>query len=236
MSISKAFTFLFEDDEWIVKIAIAAVLTLIPIVGWIPLIGWMLEIGRRVATGRADVLPAWDDLSTYAIRGIKAFVVSLVYAIPYLLLFSCAYGLPWLAASLQVSEGVHTIFNIVSIAATCVNLVYYIFMALVVPAALMRFTMNDDNITAGLAFKEVLTLVKDNLPAYFTIFLGNLILSLIMPLGALILCVGIFFTVPYSVAVLGHLYGQAYAEATGGGIVPTGTPPAAPAASADWEG
>ena len=236
MDIGKAFTFMFEDDEWIVKIAIAAVLAFIPIIGWIPLGGWMLEISRRVATGRQDVLPEWDDLGTYTIRGLKAAVILLIYYLPYIVLSACVYSIPFLISGGQVSDSVELGITVIEMAVKCVIFAYFVFVTLLIPAALMRFVMNDDDITAGLAFMEVLTLVKNNLMAYITVYLGYLVLTFLVPLGVLVLCVGVLFTIPYSVAVLGHLYGQAYAEATGGGMVSTGTSPAAPAASADWEG
>jgi len=237
MDLGKAFTFIFEDDKWIVKIAIAAVLVFIPVIGWFPLGGWMLEISRRVATGRQDVLPEWDDLGAYTIRGLKATVVVLIYYLPYILLSACVYSVPFLISGGQVSDNVEIGIIIVEVAVKCVTLVYFVFVTLIIPAALMRFTMNGDDIMAGLAFKEVIALVMNNIMAYVTIYLGYLVLTFLVPLGLIVVCVGILFTIPYSVAVLGHLYGQTYTDNDANDDLLTGSaPPSAPAASADWEG
>ena len=71
MDIGKAFTFVFEDDDWVVKVLIAMGIVVAGVVlFWlvIPAIlaalllgGYSLEITRRVIRGDATVLPAWDD-------------------------------------------------------------------------------------------------------------------------------------------------------------------------------
>ena len=48
MDFGKAFTYVFEDEEWIKKILIGALLSLIPFVGWWFVGGWGLEITKNV--------------------------------------------------------------------------------------------------------------------------------------------------------------------------------------------
>ena len=234
MDIGKAFTFVFDDESWITKLLIGGVLLFIPILGWLVVLGWMLEIGRRVLRGDAEVLPDWDDFSTYLVRGLKAAIVSLVYYLPYILLSSCSQ-MPRFIDAGQSGEALSAVIAIVAGTASCINIFYSIFMAIILPAALMRFTMHDDDIAAGLAFGEILSMVKENLSTYLIVFLGGFIVSIIVPLGLLAVCVGILITFPYGAAVMGHLYGQSYAVATGGSTVLDVTPPAASDASADWE-
>ena len=235
MDFGKAFTFVFDDESWITKLLIGGVLLFIPIIGWMALLGWMLEIGRRVLRGDAELLPDWNDFGTYLVRGLKGTIINLIYYLPYILLSGCSYGVSFWTANSTLSSGVETIANFISLSASCINFVYSLFVAFLIPAALMRFTMHDDDIAAGLAFGKVIGLVKDNLSTYLIVFLGSIVVSFIIPLGLLAVCVGILITFPYGAAVMGHLYGQSYAEATGTSLA-TGTPPAAPAASADWEG
>ncbi len=235
MDFGKAFSFVFEDDNWIVKLLIGGVLMLVPILGWFVVLGWMLEIGRRVVNGEADVLPAWDDFGAFLIRGVKGAVVTFVYYLPTLILMGCAQGLMFLGGG-QGGDSMSSLATLVNSLASCVTFFYNLFIALILPAALMRFTMEGDDIGAGLAFGKVLSMVKDNLGAYLFVFLGYIIVELIAPFGLLAICVGILFTMSYGAAVLGHLYGQAYAEAAGVARPLGGPPPAAPAASADWDG
>ena len=48
MDFGLAFSFPFQDKNWLQKILIAGLIMLIPIVGWFAVIGWALEITRRV--------------------------------------------------------------------------------------------------------------------------------------------------------------------------------------------
>ncbi len=232
MDFGKAFSFVFEDKEWLKKIAIGGIILLIPIVNF-AILGWMLEIGRRVAGGEAEVLPGWDDFGTYFTRGLKGLVVALVYALPLIILEACTMTLSMMG---QNSNDLSTAAALVNLLISCVVFIYSIFMGFVMPAALMRFTMAADSIGEGLAFGKAISMVKDNLSAYLIVFLGSLVAGFIAPLGLIACVVGIIITYPYVVAVEGHLYGQAYAEATGG-LMPAGSPPpAAPSAPADWTG
>ena len=47
MNYSHAFSYVFEDKDWLSKILIAGLISLIPIVGQLYLFGWMIEIVRR---------------------------------------------------------------------------------------------------------------------------------------------------------------------------------------------
>jgi hypothetical protein len=49
MEFGRAFSYAFEDSEWIKKVGIAALVFLIPLLGLIILMGWSLEIIRRVS-------------------------------------------------------------------------------------------------------------------------------------------------------------------------------------------
>ena len=104
MDIGKSFTFVFEDDQWITKILIAAVILLVGVLfSWvlaIPLIlafallsGYMVEITRRVMAGQVDGLPEWDDWGALLMDGIKFWVVGIVYALPLIILSICL-GIP----------------------------------------------------------------------------------------------------------------------------------------------
>jgi len=229
MDFGKAFSFVFEDKDWVQKIAIGGIIMLIPIVNF-AVLGWLLEIGRRVAGGEAEVLPGWDDFGTYFVRGLKGVVVALVYALPLIVLEACSATLSLMG---QNSDSVSTAATLVNLLLSCVVFIYSIFMGFVMPAALMRFTMAADSIGAGLAFGKVIGMVKDNLGAYLVVFLGALVAGVVAPLGLIACVVGIIITYPYAAAVQGHLYGQAYAEATGGIVAAGSPPPAPPRAPAD---
>ncbi len=231
MDFGKAFSFVFEDDGWISKLVIGGLLLLIPIVGALVVLGWALEIGRRVASGQeSDILPDWSDFGTYLVRGLKAFVVMFVYALPVIILESCPVALAALASGTD-SQSLASLAQAINLFVYCIVFVYEIFLLFIAPAALMRFTMQGDDIKAGLAFGEILGLVKANVGVYLMVVLGQIVAYFVGGLGIVACVIGLLFTIPYAYAVVGHFYGQAYREVEGGNIV-NGT--AAPAG--DWVG
>ena len=61
----------------------------------------------------------------------------------------------------------------------------------------------------------MLALVRDNLTTYVITAVMVWVTSIISGLGLLFCFIGVFFTGVYTELVNGHLYGQAYREATG---------------------
>ena len=85
MNYSRAFTYVFEDKNWLSKILIAGLISLIPIIGQLYLFGWAIEIIRRVKAGRTDILPT-THFTYFLTLGLKMFVVALIYSIPVIIL------------------------------------------------------------------------------------------------------------------------------------------------------
>lgn len=71
-----------------------------------------------------------------------------------------------------------------------------------------------DNLSAGFRFSEVIRLVRSAPGAYLMVLLGVIISGILGSLGVILCVIGVFFTLAYAMAVNGHLYGQAYREAT----------------------
>jgi len=212
MNFSEAFKFVFQDPDWFKKIIIPGLVgLLIPIVGSLVLVGWGLKVTLNLIRHNPTPLPSMDfgeDLK----RGFKAFVVSLVYSLPILILY-----IPIIVITALVGDSnENTMLALVSIASLCFGfliLVYSIVMALMLPAAYAR-TVVEDRIGAGLEFGKVFTMVKNNLVTYLLVVVGMLIANLIGSLGTIVCVIGMFVTIPYAFAITGHLTGQSYLEAT----------------------
>ena len=87
MDFGLAFSFPFKDEKWIEKIVIAAVISIIPIIGWFALLGWAIEIGRRVINGEEEVLADWSDFGGLLTLGFKAWLAALVFSIPLIIVW-----------------------------------------------------------------------------------------------------------------------------------------------------
>lgn len=213
MDFGKAFTYPFEDPDWARKVLIPALIGLIPILGQIFLLGWTLDIARRVI--RRDPFPLPElNFSEQLGEGFRSFVVGLVYSIPIFVLVLPMTGLSIALDNGSINE--RTAATVVSLVALCCGglvFIYSLLMWFVLPAAYTHAAVKE-SIGAGLRWSEVFGLIRANPGAYLMVLLGTLVGGLIAPLGSILCLVGVIATYTYSMAVMGHLYGQAYREAT----------------------
>jgi hypothetical protein len=220
MDIGKAFTFVFEDENWIVKVLVAAAILLVGLLfSWLLLIpllvaaaillGYGVEIMRRVMQGQMDGLPEWDDWSKLIAEGFRALVIMLVYALPAIVVNICL-GVP-IALLAENAEGLSALFSILL---SLFSIVWGLAISLVLPAALALYVEAGD-LGAAFRFREVFALVRDNFTTYAITFVLSLVASVVGSLGTIVCGVGWFATAPYGWMVTAHLYGQAYLESKG---------------------
>lgn len=207
MDFAQAFSFPLQDKEWIKKIAITALISLIPVVGGIAVLGWSLEVGRRVIRGETPALPDWSNFGGLLTLGIKGFVVSLVLSIPFFVLYLPAT----LLSAFVDSDEMATVLSILSICTGCLGVLYAIAFMFGLPAAYGQLAATD---SLGQAFNvgKLWSLIRNAPVAYLIVILGLLVAGIIAPLGVIACVIGVFFTLAYTLAVQGHLYGQAYLE------------------------
>ena len=220
MDIGKSFTFVFDDEQWITKILIAAAIMLLGILfSWvllIPLIlamamlgGYSVEITRRVIQGNPNALPEWDDWGKLMTDGLKVVVIGIVYALPVIILSICL-GIPIGV----LSENAEELSSVFSLLLSCLNFLWAIVMSIVLPAAIAFYAVHDE-LSAAFRFGEIFAFVRDNIVPYLITFVMSWVASLIGSLGSIVCGVGWLVTAPYGLMVTGHLYGQAYLEGMG---------------------
>ena len=219
MDIGKAFGFVFEDENWIVKILVGAgILAVGLLLSWliIPLIlafailsGYEVEIVRRVIRGDLDTLPEWDNWGQLIADGLKVIVIGSVYWLPAILVGLCL-GVP---AGI-LSEDAPGLSSALSVLSSCLWILWAIVVTLVMPAAI-AFFVDQDDLAAAFRFGEVIAFVRDNLPTYLVTLVMSWVAQIIGGLGSLLCGIGLLATVPYSYMAIGHLYGQAYVEGQG---------------------
>ena len=57
MDFGLALTYQFKDPNWPKKLLVAALISLIPVIGWFFVFGWSLEVTRRVIQNETQALP-----------------------------------------------------------------------------------------------------------------------------------------------------------------------------------
>jgi hypothetical protein len=210
MNYGYAFSFQFEDDEWIKKFAIAALFTLIPVIGPFFLAGWGLEITRRVIKKDPEPLPEWTDFGTYIVKGIQLVIIGFVYALPIILVQACTQGL--YAAGTEEFYGDDAFVAISILVQTCMGcltFLYAICLGLFLPAAIGHFAAEDE---IGAAFRvgEIFRILRAGPAAYVIILLASFVMPFVAMLGLVFCLIGVLFTFPYVLTVIQYLYGEAY--------------------------
>ena len=211
MDFGLAFSFPFQDEKWIEKIVIAAVISLIPIIGWFALLGWSIEIGRRVINGEKEVLADWSDFGGLITLGFKAWLAALVFSIPLLVVWIPVGLFSGLIGSTD-GDAAGVIISIVSFCMICLTFTYSIALLFAIPASYGRLAATN-GLGDSLNVRELWDMVRRAPSAYLIVLLGYLVASFIASLGTILCVIGVFLTTAYSLAVEGHLVGQAYKEA-----------------------
>ena len=210
MEFGKAFSFAFEDPDWLKKLGIGALLMIIPFIGWLVVGGWGIEITKRVIQHDPQPLPDWSDFGGYLVKGLQVFVIGLVYSLPIILVNICQQGVTLFGQQGDTTDqNILMAVTVLAVCFGCVSFIYSIFLGFILPAALGNFAATGQ-LGAGFRFGEVFGLVRAAPVAYLLALLGGFVASLIASLGIILCVIGILFTAVYAYTINAHLYGQAY--------------------------
>ena len=213
MNFGNAFTFAFQDSEWLKKVGIAAAIFLIPVIGPIIAMGWGLEITRRVINNQTDLLPDWSDFGGYVSKGFQAFVVTLVFSLPSLLISVCQQGIGVginAAANNGNGSQIAAVAGFASICLSCFSIVFSLAAGFLTPAAL-GLLAETGQLSAALKFNQVIGLVRSAVGPYLLQLLVTGVAAMIlMPLGVLVCVVGVLVSMAYLTTISYHLTGQSY--------------------------
>ena len=220
MDIGSAFTYMFDDQEWLKKIAIGggivvAGLILSPIlIGlllFLPINGYMLETLKNVRDGRPTPLPEWSNFGDLFMKGLMVFVIGLVYSLPGLL-FSCGSLVtnPQMIAEFApdvVNQDVMTTLGILSGCLGCLQVILSLLGSALVPAGIIRYA-HYGTLSSAFEFGAIINFIKNNIGDYIIVFLLSLVAGMAAALGVILCVIGVVFTGFWSVLVNANLYGQ----------------------------
>ena len=229
MDIGKAFKYMFDDEDWLKKIAIGGVLNIIPVVNFIPF-GYGLRQLKNVSQGRDLPLPEWDDFGGDFMRGLIVFVGGLIYILPVILLQILAVIIGAVASgSSSEASGVGALC---ASALSCLMVLYGIAMMVWLPAAILKHVETGE-LGGFFRFSEIWDFVRTNISQYIVVVLLNIVAQLVASIVGGIACgIGVVFTTFWATLVMVHLLGQlGGATASGnytGAMPPYGTTPPPP--------
>jgi hypothetical protein len=207
-SITDSFGWPLQDPGWTSKILVQGLITIIPIIGWIATLGWFAITVDNYRAGRKELAPYGFHLE----RGIWLFLVYFIY--------SLVFSLPGIVLGAAAGSADN---NALAALGNLINFVLRLALYFLTPAIILMTYRN--RISGGFDFSGIWQLSMSNtgntVVAALMIFVANLIGGV----GIILCCVGIIFTLPYSVAVVAGIVAW-YEKVMGS---PSPLPPAQPA-------
>jgi len=210
---SDAFRFFFEDPEWLPKLLMGTLFTVLSffVIGSIWVTGYVVDIVRRRLRDEPRPLPDWSDLRGLFDNGLKAWFVAVVHVIP-LLLLALLLGLAW-GGTMGVLESAPRTPAEIQVTFVLFVLTAYVFFMLVglalmlyLPAAFVRFVVID-RLSAAFDIRENLTFIRRNAKGYSQALLVIFASSFVAQLGIFVLCIGFFPATFWSICVFGYALG-----------------------------
>jgi len=207
MDIGKAFSFVFDDEQWVASILLGGLIVLIPIIGQLALLGYVMETARNVARGNPRPLPQWNTFGEKLSLGFAGFIISLVYALPIVVLTVLLMCLRlFAAAGARSEEGAAAAIGGSFLCLFPLLFILALLLQPVILAGLVRY-LQTGSIGAALQVGEVIAMVRADLGAWVVLWLISLLCGFVASLGSIVI-IGFIFTYPYSQAVFGHAMGQ----------------------------
>ncbi len=219
MDIGKAFTFPFEDEDWVKKLIIGAVLMIVPIANFIT-IGYMLRTLRNVAEGREKPLPEWDQWGDDFMKGLLVVVAGFIYSLPIVLVSVITAILGAVLGSAE-SQGAQGGVALCTTVLSCLSWLWGLAVALFLPAALVKY-VQEGQFGSFFKFAEIWQWIRDNIKNYIIAVLIAIVARIVALVGVIACGIGVLFTTFWATVTTGHLLGQVVAQAA---------PPAGPAAT-----
>lgn len=209
MNIGRAFTFFLDDPEWIKKVLLGALISLIPLVGGFIVLGWALALTRSVYDGVDNRLPEWNDLGGYLVRGLLAWVGAFLWALPVVIIFTCVFiGV----AAVSDSDAGAALWILSSLCLSALAIVYF---AVILPVPVARYAIKND-FGAMFEFGPILDEVRRGFqPLLIALVIWIVAIGIVAPIGILACFVGIYVTTTLAYLMIAHAMGQAYREIDG---------------------
>ena len=244
MDIGKSFSYPFDDKQWVSKLGLGAVISLVPILNF-AMTGYMIQIVRNLMNDVEEPLPNWDDLGKKFMDGLMLVLAVLVYALPIIVL-SClplsVFAVPAILSGNQdmkgLSDAMAGVGGVLVAGMSCVFAIYGLILSVIFPAIYVLYA-REGTFASCFKLREVFDIIGKNAGPFFTAWgisiaaglVVGLVASIVTGVLGLIPCLGwnvsIMITLGIGVylsMIYSHLFGQFGRQAFG----PLLTPPPAP--------
>jgi hypothetical protein len=224
MDVGKSFRFVFEDKDWVSKLLISVLVSLVPILNF-AFIGYLVQLILNVSEGIAFPLPDWSDFGDKFVKGLIMVVAGFIYALPIIILVVVVAGagaLTEVAGGGDLSDVAGAAFTGTAILFSCLSILYGFALTFFYFGMAIHFSREG---TFGSCFQigKIINLISSNLGEYLTAWLVSLLFGFVLTIAAsiaftflsIIICIGwiVMFLLAAFLAVwpnivIFHLFGQ----------------------------
>ena len=213
MDISRALSYITDDEDWLKKLAIGGLISLIPVVGQIYAQGYATQVLKNIIGGKESPLPEpTEDFGDKLLHGVIAWVITTVYALP-LILLSIISGIGIALVTAPVDSDVAGV--LAALTGSCAGLIglaLLVAYGLFVPYAWSAYA---ESLQFGDAFKlsTIWTMVKANIGQTLLTLLVIALVSIVAgSVGSAVCGIGVAFTGFYAQLVIAFLTGKLYVQ------------------------
>lgn len=225
MDIGRSFTFVPEDEDWLSKLGLGALIAAVPILNF-AWTGYLVDLMRNVAQGVERPLPQWSDLAEKFMRGLVLGLAGLIYGLPALLVACVGFVvaiLPAIAAGdSEMGRALGAAGALFWVAIVCLLILFGLALSFYFPAVFIHFSRQG---TFGACFQvaEIFAIIRNNLSDYLTawgvtlvVVLGiGVAVSIVSAFVGWVPCIGWLLSYVVSAlasawgsTVYAHLFGQ----------------------------
>lgn len=204
-----------QDSKWFSRLCLqgAALIGLCYIFIGIPfLVGFMIRCIQK-GIDQESTLPDWSEWGLYWKLGWKGLVVTFVYAIPLMFVWSIIgtiiIGLLFVINSSNNADILGLIIFLAALFGYFISMLYVLVLWIFQPA---YYTA----IAVGRPIRECISVtmmwkyIKANFITIIVMLAIGYLASMLGSLGMLVFFVGLFFTIGYGIAVMGYATGVVY--------------------------
>lgn len=222
MDIGRSFTFMFDDEDWLKKLAIGGLLVLLSAIPLLNIFtalvvaGYALRVMQNVSKGVDTPLPEWDDWGGDWMKGLMVTLAFLIFALPNIVIGG-ASGIASSFLQNGMSSDAEAFAGICIAGLSCLSALWGLLLVVYMPSATLKYAELEE-FSAFFKFGENLAFVRDNLGNYIVAILLTIVAAILSGFGVILCVIGVFFTAFWSSLVQPHLFGQV--KALAGGIAP----------------
>jgi hypothetical protein len=212
VDISRAFSYIFDDEGWMGKLVMVVIwsfvsaIPLIGLVGMAALAGYMVDLLANMRQRAEHPLPEWDNLGDKIGDGANVLIAGLVYNLGNFLMACGAFLLLptfGIDGTGDAGGGALVIICCLTVFLILYNLLVWPFLAV----GTLRYA-HVRQISVFFQFSEIWDTLNRNMGATLQWVLFSIFASLVISFFNIIPCLGWLASIALALPVQGHLLGQ----------------------------